>query len=98
MAFHPKLDTAIRDAVLKAYREGEKTDSIAVLYGLDRRHPRKIAKRAGLPPRPTAIEADIRKAILEAYRNGERVGTIAKRFGVHRDTPRVIAKKAEEEK
>jgi hypothetical protein len=39
-------------AICDAYLAGEKTEVIALLHGLSKTAPRKIAKRAGLPPRP----------------------------------------------
>ena len=38
--------------MLADYAAGEKTDVIELRHGLSRGHARKIAMRAGLPPRP----------------------------------------------
>jgi hypothetical protein len=38
--------------ILQAYINGEKTDVIALEYGVTRSYPRIVARRYGIPPRP----------------------------------------------
>ena len=38
--------------ILQAYIDGEKTDVIAIEYGVSRAYPRKVARKYGIPPRP----------------------------------------------
>ena len=60
------------EAILAAYRAGEKTTVIEMNFGLSHGHARKLARKAGLPPRPGYSKDPRQPVPLTPYEKARR--------------------------